>query len=90
MAFKTLRDKNVAHPEAIRLEDLPEATFAQIGRLVALARTFVGAVGFGYLTVAYKDDQGRYLMSRNAGRSTTCLARLLAKAGVMSDELPFV
>jgi hypothetical protein len=82
-ALKTLRDKNIAHPEAIRPEDLPKATFAQIDELVALARAFVGAVGIGYLNVAYEDDKGNYMMSRDAERSTLCLNRLLQKAGVV-------
>jgi hypothetical protein len=81
-ALKTLRDKNIAHPEAIRPDDLPKATFAQIDELVALARTFVGVVGIGYLSVAYEDDQGHYLISSDAERSTICLDRLLQKAGV--------
>jgi hypothetical protein len=85
-ALKTLRDKNIAHPEAIRPEDLPKTTFAQIDELVALARTFVGLVGIGYLNVAYQDDKGHYLMSRDAERSTLCLDRLLQTAGVVPPK----
>lgn len=85
-ALKTLRDKNIAHPEAIRPEDLPQATFAQIHGIVALARTFVGAIGLGYLNVVYEDNDGRYCMSTDAERSTVCLTRLLKRAGVIPGD----
>jgi hypothetical protein len=85
LALKTVRDKTVAHPEAIAFSELPKSTFAEIDRLVALARTFVGAVGFGYLSTAYADDSGDYLMSSDARRSTVCLRRLLQKAGVATQ-----
>ncbi|MDE2466035.1 MAG: hypothetical protein KGO02_20310 [Alphaproteobacteria bacterium] len=84
-ALKTVRDKTVAHPEGIGLDQLPKSTFADIDRLVALAKAFLGAVGFGYLSTAYEDDNGHYFMSSDAKRSTVCLRRLLQKAGVIPD-----
>jgi hypothetical protein len=85
LALKTVRDKTVAHPEAISLGQLPKSTFADIDRLVCLAKAFLGAVGFGYLSTAYEDDGGHYFMSSDAKRSTVCLRRLLQKAGVVPE-----
>lgn len=86
MALKTIRDKTVAHPEAISFSELPKTTFEDIDRLVALARTFVGVVGFGYLSTAYMDDSGDHFMSSDAKRSTFCLRRLLQKAGIATQS----
>jgi HEPN superfamily AbiU2-like protein len=85
-ALKSLRDKVVAHGEAVRLEDLPKPTYADIDRIVALARAFVGAVAFGYLTVAYEDDRGDSSISSDAERAEISLRRLLERAGVLSSN----
>lgn len=88
LALKTVRDKSVAHAEAVRFEDLPRTTFAEIDQLLALAKAFVGAVGFGYLGTIYDDDNGDYLMSSAAHRSTVCLRRLLEKAAILPERSP--
>ncbi len=76
--LKIMRNKKIAHPEAIPLGQIPKATYADIDQLVALAKSFVDAVGFGYFsTVWYPSD---------AKRATTCLRRLLQKAGVVPDK----
>ncbi len=85
--LKTLRDKVVAHPEAIRLEDIPKPLYQEIEDLVEMARAFVAAVGFGYLSIAYEADDGHYFMAGDAKRSTTSLKRLLQAAGVLPREL---
>lgn len=85
-ALKTVRDKKIAHPEAVGLDDLPKTTLADIDQLVALAKIFLGAVGSGYLSAAYQDDTGHHFMSSDAKRSTICLRRLLRKAGVIPER----
>jgi hypothetical protein len=85
-ALKTLRDKVVAHSEAVDLEELPKPTYADIDRVVALARGFVGAVAFAYLTVGYEDDSGSSSISFDAERATHSLRRLLERSGVLADE----
>jgi len=85
--LKNLRDKVVAHPEAIRLEDIPKPIYQEIEGLIELARAFVAAVGFGYLSIAYEADDGHYFMAGDAKRSTTSLKRLLQAAGVLPREL---
>lgn len=85
----TVRDKWVAHPESIRVEDLPRSTFADIDRLSEFAMKFVGAIGLGYVNSVYEDSEGKYLMMSDARRSTVCLKRLLAKAEVIPSTDPF-
>lgn len=86
-ALKDLRDKVVAHPEAIRLEDIPKPIYQEIEGLIELARAFVAAVGFGYLSIAYEADDGHYFMAGDAKRSTTSLKRLLQAADILPREL---
>lgn len=86
-AIKTLRDKVVTHHEVIRPEDIPKPLYQEIEDLIELARTFVAAVGFGYLSIAYEADDGHYLMAGDARRSTTSLKRLLQAADVLPKEL---
>lgn len=85
-ALKTLRDKVVAHPEAIRLEDIPKPLYQEIENLVELARAFVSVVGFGYLSIAYEADDGHYFLAGDAKRSTTSLKRLLRAADVLPGD----
>ncbi len=66
-APKTLRHKIVAHPEAVRLEDLSKPTYVEIDKLASLARGFVGIVGFGYLSTVYESGDGTYLLSSTPG-----------------------
>lgn len=86
--LRTVRDKWVVHPEAIRLEDLPRSTFADIDRLLELAKRFVAAVGIGYLGASYDNDEGRFFLSGEAKRSTICLRRLLKEAKVVVETPP--
>lgn len=85
-ALRTLRDKVVAHPEAIRLEDIPKPLYHEIEDLVELARAFVAVVGFGYLSIAYEADDGHYFMAGDAKRPSTSLKRLLQAADVLPRE----
>lgn len=80
-AIKTMRDKVVAHHEAVRLEDILKPVYAEIEELLALAHAFISAVGSGYLNMTYEDDDGHW--SGDAKRTTTCLNRLLQTAGVL-------
>lgn len=82
-ALKTMRDKVVAHNEAILIENIPRPLYAEIDALVGLAHAFVATVGPGYLSTFYESDDGHYFLSGDAKRSTTCLKRLLQKADVL-------
>lgn len=69
----------MAHPEAIRLEDMPKPLYQEIEDLMELARAFVAAVGSGYLSFDYEAD--------DAKRPTTSLKQLLQAADVLPREL---
>jgi hypothetical protein len=79
--LKTVRDKLIAHPEAVPIEDLPKATFAEIVQLIEFAKGFVSTVGFGYLSTGYSDDSGEYFLTGDAHRASRCLERLLQRVG---------
>jgi len=82
-ALKTHRDKLIAHSEAVRPEELPKATFAEIDALLSVVRSFIAAVGFGYLSTAYEDDSGYNFMASDAKRSTTSMKRLLVQVAAI-------
>lgn len=85
-ALKTLRDKVIAHPEAVKQDDLPKATLQEIRELVEFAKLFVSTIGFAYLSTVYADDSGRYSLSSDAGRASRCLNRILQAAGVLEKR----
>lgn len=85
-ALKAHRDKLIAHSEAVRPDEIPTATFSEIDSLLNLVRSFVAAVGFGYLSTAYEDDSGYNFMASDAKRSTTSMKRLLKRAGVIQGK----
>lgn len=80
-ALKTLRDKFVAHPEAVKPAELPKTTFHEINQLLGFAKFFVSTVGLAYLGMSYADSSGRYHLCVDAGRASRCLKRLLQAAG---------
>ncbi len=82
-ALKTVRDKVVAHSEAVRLQDLPRPTYAELDALVTLARRFLGVVASAYLSTAYDNDTGYSRVSSDARRAARSLERLLVRAGVL-------
>ncbi|HEV8363878.1 MAG TPA: hypothetical protein VGQ52_10200 [Gemmatimonadaceae bacterium] len=81
--LKTARDKVIAHSEVLISESIPSTTFAEMDSLLDLARCFVAAVGFGYLSSAHETDDGHNFLASDARRSTICLTRLLERAGVI-------
>jgi len=83
-ALKTVRDKAIAHREAIEISGLKIPSYAKIDQLVDLAKKFVIIVGNGYLGMNYELD-GRYLHTSDAKRASRSLRRLLVKAGVLQD-----
>lgn len=83
LALKAARDKLIAHHEVVDPAQLPKATYGEIGELINYAKSFVSAVGFGYLSVVYESDDGDYFLSADAERATRCLRRVLEAAGVL-------
>ncbi len=82
-SLKTLRDKFVAHPEAVKPGDLPRTTFHKISQLLGFAKFFVSTIGVAYLRKFYVDSSGSYGLSVDAGRASRSLKRLLQASGVI-------
>ncbi len=85
-ALKTVRDKTVAHPEAVEWEDLPKPTYSELGELTELAKDFVSVVGLPYLGMAYRPDNGNYMLSSDAKRTSLCLKRMLRNLDVITSQ----
>jgi len=83
-ALKKVRDKALAHREAIEVSGLRLPSYAKIDKLVDLAKKFVVVVGNGYLGRNYEVN-GRYLHTSDAKRASRSLKRLLIKAGIVRD-----
>lgn len=83
-ALKTIRDKAIAHREAIQVSGLKIPSYAKIDQLVDLAKKFIIIVGNGYLGINYEVDS-RYFHTSKAKRASRSLRRLLVKAGVLQD-----
>jgi len=83
-ALKTIRDKAIAHREAMEVSGLKIPSYAKIDQLIDLAIRFVIIVGNGYLGINY-EIAGRYFHTSGAKRASRSLRRLLVKAGVLQD-----
>ena len=84
-ATKTLRDKSVAHPEAIAWSGLPKPTYSDLKALIEVAKNFVSVIGLPYLSIVYRCDDDDYLLSSDATRSRRCLKRILGELGIEID-----
>jgi hypothetical protein len=82
--LKTIRDKAIAHREAIEVSGLKIPSYAKIDQLIDLAIKFVIIVGNGFLGINYEVD-GRYLHTSNAKRASRSLRRLLVKADILQN-----
>jgi hypothetical protein len=82
---KTLRDKFLAHHEDVEQDAMRKPTYAEFDALMKFAREFVSAVGFGYFTIAYTDNNGTYVLDFDATRSTRSLRRMLNRFGITGD-----
>jgi len=83
-ALKTIRDKAIAHREAIEVSGLKIPSYAKIDQLIDLSIKFVIIVGNGYLGINYEVDS-RYFHTSEAKCASRSLRRLLVKAGVLQD-----
>jgi hypothetical protein len=84
-AVKSIRDKRIAHDEKVAT-GFPPVTWAELNKLLAYAKSFIEAIGWGYLSIAYKADKGDYFLSSDALRTPTAMRRLLKKAGIEENE----
>jgi hypothetical protein len=82
---KEVRDKTIAHHEIVDAGKKPSATYVELDQLLEYAKSFVGIVGAGYLSVMYGEGKD-YFLTSDATRSSICLNRILVKAAVVEDK----
>jgi hypothetical protein len=83
-ALKALRDKRLAHPEAIEAERIPQATWEQAESLLTQAKRMMGILG-AWTCEAYVDNDGDYLMTYDAEVAPYSLRRMLREIGVIKQ-----
>lgn len=71
---QTLRNKNIAHPEAVSWEELPKPTYEQLVDLIEFAKEFVFIIGMSYFA-----DMDEDYLTGDSTRSTRCLKRIIEK-----------
>lgn len=85
-SVKSIRDKRIAHDEKVEATDLPTATWSELNKLLGYAKSFIGAIGWGYLSIAYEVDKGDYILASDALRTATAMRRLIKMAGIVENE----
>ena len=76
-ALKALRNKKIAHPEDINLESIEKTTWEEAEELLVPMRGIIGIVGDAYLSTAYWDCDGDYLLSADGSRVGRAMRRLI-------------
>jgi len=80
-SVKSIRDKRIAHNEKVKATDLPKMTWVELNKLLDYAKSFIGAIGWGYLSTAYEVN-GEYIRSRDAKYISNAMRRLLEEASI--------
>jgi hypothetical protein len=84
-ALKFRRDKVIAHNEMLSSYATPNLQSQQVGELLELAKQIVDLVSIGYLNRFLTADDTSFFPTSDAQRSTACLKRLLANAGLIEQ-----
>lgn len=84
-SVRTIRDKRIAHDEKVKVTDLPKVTWVELNKLLDYAKSFIGVIGWGYLSTAYEAN-GEYIRSRDAKYISTAMRRLLEGTSIMENE----
>ncbi|MBT9140962.1 MAG: hypothetical protein DDT30_01548 [Dehalococcoidia bacterium] len=84
-AAKSIRNKRIAHDEKVMANSLLPVTWKELNKLLAYARSFIGAIGWGYLSIAYEANK-EYILSRDAMHTSAAMRRLLKNAGIRENE----
>lgn len=80
-ALKAIRDKQLAHPEQVEAEQLPQATWEQAERLLELAKDVTGILGACTAT-GYVAADGDYLGTYDSEMTLVNLRRMLRQIGI--------
>jgi hypothetical protein len=78
-ALKDLRDKRIAHPERERSEGIATTTWEQALKLLEIPLEALSVCG-AYISTAYVDGSGQYIMQTDAARAGNATRRLLEAA----------
>jgi len=82
--LKIVRNKAIAHRQAIEVSGLKLPSYGKIDQLIDMAKKFVIVIGNGYLGMNYELN-GKYSYTSDAKRAGRSLRRLLIKAGILED-----
>jgi hypothetical protein len=80
-ALKTLRDKQLAHAEHIKIESIPKTGWGPADELLRIAQLMIAALG-SLTGVMHIDGDGNYFLKSNAQRAPVSTHRLLRKLGI--------
>ena len=86
-AWRTRRNKDVAHNEAVPPESFPTTTWSDSRALLNFAKQFVGTLGTAYLSMGFEGkvgDKFEYLLTTDAEMDGMAMRRLLTMAGIAS------
>lgn len=81
--LKTIRDKSIAHHEAIQVSELPRHTYDDMDQLLKLAKDFLSSIGNGYLSRAYECDGEAFPLTSDAARTSRAMKRLLKNCNII-------
>jgi hypothetical protein len=83
--LQEIRDKRIAHNEAIEPSDLQPVTWGQAIASINFAKNFLTTIGYGYLNIAFDPGCSDYYFLDQAKRPSVDLRRLLNAADISQD-----
>jgi len=85
-ALRQVRNKVIAHNEAIKADELPTVTWGEARSLLNYAKKFVATVGDQYLGLIFSDSSDNYRLTNDARRTSRQLRRLLKSANILEGR----
>ncbi len=85
-ALRQVRNKVIAHNEAIKADELPTVTWGEARSLLNYAKKFVATVGDQYLGLIFSDSSDNYSPTNDARRTSQQLRRLLKSANILEGR----
>jgi hypothetical protein len=85
-ALKALRDKALAHREHIDSSEIPRTTWEEAEQLINCAKLVLTAIGEGYLSTAFRFDDGSFGITDDALRTSNGVKRLIRHLGATDSR----
>jgi hypothetical protein len=82
--LKRLRDKTIAHHEAVDFSTIPVTTFKHVYDLMSYVREFLETVGSGYTGLLYSKDSNWFFGNKQSEELASDLRWLLERAGLVA------